>query len=174
MVSTVRSRGSKEGREGIHTKHVEDEADEAMVRSKRQENLVHDENMLKVVDDALAVEKVHCGDEPVPVEALGGAEGAGARGDVCDGDDLLEGDDLDGGDDDEDVDVAHEEGGEEDADHDEGPYGACPEVCFLLFVRGLFLLLGRGFLLRRRVGLASCSFSKSPGWSIVREGLCVW
>ena len=128
------------------TKHVENEANEAMVDRERQEDLVDDDNVLEVVDDGLAVQEIHGGREPVPVEALGGAEGAGARGDVGDGDDLLEGDDLDGGDDEDDVDVADEEGGEEDADHDEGPDGARPEVCLLLLVLGLFVLLGLGLL----------------------------
>lgn len=101
--------------------------------------------MLKVVDDRLAVQKVHCGCEPVPVEGLCRAEGAGPGGYVCDGDDLLEGDDLDDGDDEDDVDVAHEEGGEENGDHDEGPECAGDEVCLFLFVFGgfgVFLELG--------------------------------
>lgn len=131
------------------TNNIEHEADEAVVSGQGQQHLVHKDNMLKVVDDALPVQEVHGGGKPVPVQALGGAELAGSGGDARDGDDLLEGDDLDDGDDEDDVYVAHEEGGEEATDHEQRPY--CPryEVLLLLLVvvlrwwPGVFLQLRR-------------------------------
>lgn len=108
-----------------------------MMRSKRQQHPINQHNMLKVINHALAVEEIHGGAEEVPIQGLSKAEGAGARGDVGDGDDLLEGDDLHGGHDDDDVDVAGEHAAEEDGDHDEGPDGAGDEGLF-------FLLIGRG------------------------------
>jgi hypothetical protein len=132
------------------TKNVEDKADEPVVGGQREEDLVDEDDVLKVVDDALAVEKVHGGGQPVPVEALCGAQVAGAAGHAGDGNDLLERDDLDGRDDEDDVDVAHEEGGKEAADHDKGPKRPRHKVGLFLFILGdllLLFLLGRlGFL----------------------------
>lgn len=117
-----------------------------MVGSEREQDLVNEDNVLKVVDDALAVQKVHCGGEPVPVKALGRSQGAGAAGDVGNGNDLLEGDDLDGGDDCDHVDVAHEEGAKEDANHDKGPQRPRPKVGHFLFVLGSLFFGGGRFL----------------------------
>ena len=52
---------------------IEHETDEAMVGSKWQEDLIDQDDVLEVVDDALAVEKVHGGTEEIPVESLGEA-----------------------------------------------------------------------------------------------------
>lgn len=112
-----------------------------MVGSQRQEDPVDHDNVLEVVDDTLAVEKVHGYRQPVPVQALGGLDVPGATSSARDGNDFLERDDLDGGDDDDNVDVAHEEGGEEAANHDQGPYCALDEVGLFLFVVGELLLL---------------------------------
>lgn len=131
----------------LRTKDVEDEADEAVVSRQWQQNLVNENNVLEVVDDALAVEKVHGGAEPVPVKALGGAQVAGAAGDVGNSNDLLEGDDLDGGDNEDNVDVTHEKSGEEQGDHDEGPESTRVEVGLFLLVLGRLLLVGRRLLL---------------------------
>jgi hypothetical protein len=92
-----------------------------MVRRKRKQHLVHEHDMLKVVDDRLAVQKVQRRRQPVPAQRLGRSDLAHAAGDARDGDDLAKGDNLHGREDDDDVDVAHEEGGEEAADHDECP-----------------------------------------------------
>ncbi len=148
-----------------HTKDVKDEADEAVVRCKRQKNSINEYNMLKVVDDTLAVEKVHGRGEPVPVETFGGPQRAGTAGDVGNGDDLLEGDDLDAGDDGDDVDVTHEQGGKEDGNHDKGPDCPRPKVCLFLFVLSLELLCGRLVLLFYR-GLV---YARGPkGYSTTR------
>jgi hypothetical protein len=98
--------------------------------------------VLEVVDDALAVEKVHGGTEEVPVQRLGEAQAARLAGHIGDCDDLLERYDLDSGDDDDDVDVAGAQDPEEAKNHHEGPYGACYEVCLLLLVLGGWWLLG--------------------------------
>lgn len=119
-----------------------------MVRGKRQQDLIHQYYVLKVVDDAFAVEEVHGCCQPVPVEALGRVDGSRAARDVCDGDDLFEGDDLDGCDDEDHVDMAHEERGEEDGHHDESPERPRPEVGLFLLVLGLLLVRRRGFLQR--------------------------
>lgn len=113
-----------------------------MVGSQGQQQTVHHEDVLEVVDDALAVQEVHGGAEEVPVERLCETQAAGLAGHVCDCNDLLEGDALDGRDHDDDKEVACAEGPEEGGNHDESPYGAGNEV-------GLFLLiLGLGRLLR--------------------------
>jgi len=52
---------------------IEHETDEAMVGSKWQEDLIDQDDVLEVVDDALAVEEVHGGTEEIPVESLGEA-----------------------------------------------------------------------------------------------------
>ncbi len=93
--------------------------------------------MLEVVDDALAVEKVHGGAEEVPIQRLGEAQAAGLAGDIGYGNDFLEADDLDGGDDGDDVEVASAEGEEEAANHDQGPRGADDEVCLFLLILAL-------------------------------------
>lgn len=126
------------------TKDVEDEADEAVVGGEREQHLVDENDMLEVVDDALAVKKVHGAGEPIPVETLRGADRARSTGNGGYGDDFLEADNLDGGDDGDDVNVADEEGGEEQGEHAKGPEGARHEVCLLLLV----LFLGGGLLLR--------------------------
>lgn len=113
---------------------------------KRQKDLVHEHNVLEIVNHSLSVEKVHGGRQPVPVETLGRSQGAGTAGHVRNGDDFLEGDDLDGGDDADDVDVAHEESREEQGEHDKCPEGAGDKVCLFLLVLGLFLVGGWGFL----------------------------
>lgn len=124
---------------------VEHEADEAVVGGEGQQHAVDEHDMLEVVDDGLAVEEVHGGDEPVPVEALGGPQLARAAGHAGDGDDLLERHDLDDGDAGDDVDVAREERREEEADHDERPERADEEVGLLLFIFG-WLRGGRGVI----------------------------
>lgn len=88
---------------------------------KRQQDFVDKYDVLKVVYDALAVQEVHGRCEPVPVEAFGGAQGSGLAGNIGDGDDLFEGDDLNCGNDQDDVDVSHKQGAEEDGDHDKCP-----------------------------------------------------
>lgn len=108
-----------------------------MVGGQGQQDPVDEQNVLEVVDDALAVQKVHGGAEEVPVQRLGEAQAAGLAGDVGYRNDLLEADDLDGGDDGDDVEVAGAEGEEEAADHDQRPGGAHDEVCLLLLILGL-------------------------------------
>ena len=100
--------------------------------------------MLEVVDDALAVQKVHGGAEEVPVQRLGEAQAAGLARHVRNSNDLLEGDDLHGGDDDDDEQVAGAEGPEEAGDHDQRPYGARDEVCLFLLVLALGQLVDLG------------------------------
>lgn len=121
-----------------------------MVRRQRQENLVNQDNMLEVVYHSLSIQKVHGRSEPIPVEALCRSQLSRLAWDAGDGNDFAKGDDLDGGDDGDDVDVAHEEGGEEAGHHDEGPKGPRQEVGLFLVVLG-FLFgrrgLGRGLLL---------------------------
>jgi len=121
----------------VLTKDVQHEGDEPVVGRKGQQDAVDEEDVLEVVDDALAVEKVHGGPQEIPVERLGEAQTPRLAGHSMYGNDLLEGDDLDGGDYDYDVDVAGEQGPEEAAQHDKGPYGPGVEVLELLLVVGL-------------------------------------
>ena len=117
-----------------HTDHIKHKTDKPMMRSKRQQHPIDQHDMLKIINDTLAIEEIHSGAEEIPIQGLGKAERAGAGGDVGDGDDLLERDDLDGRHDDDDVDVAGEHAAEEDGDHDEGPDGAGDEGLFFLLV----------------------------------------
>lgn len=138
---------------------VENKADEAVVGRKRQQDSVDQNDMLEVVNDALAIEEVHGSRQPVPVECLGGHDVACSRGHRGNGDDLLEGHDLDRRDTSNDVDVAHEQGTEEAADHDKGPERPHQEVGLLLFVvRGLKRLLG--LVLRLGSGFRFVNLSK--------------
>ena len=61
---------------------IEHETDETMVGSKGQEDLVDQDNMLEVVDDALAVEEVHGRTQEIPVECLCEAQLTGSAWDV--------------------------------------------------------------------------------------------
>lgn len=161
-------RTEEPGKGGLRlTKDVEDEADEAMMGGEGQQHLVDEDDVLEVVDDALAVEKVHCAGEPVPVEALGGADVARATGDGGDGDDFLEADNLDGGDDGDDVDVADEEGGEEQGQHAKGPEGARHKVCPFLLV----FFLGRWLLLRVNMVVVSRFQTLDSGATHLLHGL---
>jgi hypothetical protein len=110
-----------------------------VVGSQGKQQTVHHQNVLEVVYDTFAVQKVHGSAEEIPVERLGKAQTPGFAGDVCDGNDLLEGYDLDGGDDDDNVEVAGSEGQEEEGNHNEGPYCARYEVCLFLLVLALGL-----------------------------------
>lgn len=111
-----------------------------MVSSQRQQDLVNQNNVLEVVDDSLAVEEVHCGCQPVPVETFSRSQGAGAAGNIGNGNNLLEGNDLDSGNDADNVNVTHEECGKEQGEHDKCPESAGYEVGLLLFVLGLLLV----------------------------------
>ena len=62
--------------------NVEHEADETVVGSKRQQDLVDQNDVLEVVNDTLAVQEVHGGSKEVPVESLCKAELARPAGDV--------------------------------------------------------------------------------------------
>lgn len=159
--------GLERGDEEDEAEDIENEADEAVVVGKRQQDLVDEHNVLEVVDDALAVEEVHCRGQPVPVEALGGLEGTGAAGDVGNGNDLFEGDDLDGGDNGDDVDVAHEEGNEEAGNHDQGPNGACPKVGLFLFIFGFLVFGSRWFLEEQKKKVSAFRSSTGPSQSMI-------
>jgi len=68
--------------QGAHTHDIEHEADESVVRGKGQENLVNQDNVLEVINDTLAVQKVHGGAQKVPIERLGQAQFTGPAGDI--------------------------------------------------------------------------------------------
>jgi hypothetical protein len=142
---------------GRLTKDVDKKTNEAVVRGQRQQNLVDEYYVLEVVYDSLAVEKVHGGSQPVPVQALGRTQLPRPARNARNRYDFAEGHDLDGRDNENDVYVTHEEGRKEAPDHDEGPEGARHEVGPLLLVFGL-LLDGRQWLL-----LASVSFTTLVG-----------
>ena len=115
--------GLEVGDEEDETDDVEHEADEAVVGGEWGEHAVDEDDVLEVIDDALAVEEVHGTGQPVPVEALDGLKIASFARDTGDGNNLLKADDLDSGDTGNDVDMPGEKGTEEAADHDEGPEG---------------------------------------------------
>lgn len=108
-----------------------------MVGRQGEQDSVNEQDVLEVVDDALAVQEVHGSAEEVPVQRLRKAQAAGLAGDVGYRNDLLEADDLDGGDDDDDVQVAGAEGEEEASNHDQRPCCAHDEVGLLFLVLAL-------------------------------------
>ena len=55
------------------THHIKHKADEAVMGRKRQQDLVNQDNMLEVVNDALPVQKVHGGPQEIPVQCFGEA-----------------------------------------------------------------------------------------------------
>jgi hypothetical protein len=55
---------------GARTEYVENEADEAMVGRKGQEDAINQNDMLEVVDNTLAVQEVHGGSEEVPIQGF--------------------------------------------------------------------------------------------------------
>jgi hypothetical protein len=137
------------------TDNVQHERNEPVVGGQREQDTVNEQNVLEVVDDAFAVEKVHGSAEEVPVERFGEAQTAGLAGHIGNCNYLLEGYDLHRRDNDDDVDVAGAEDPEEAENHDERPYRAGYEV-------GLFLLvLGRGQLWSLRL---------SAGYLCLAEG----
>ena len=75
----------------VLTSDVEHKADKAVVGSKREEDLVDEDNVLEVVNDALSVQEVHCRTQEIPVQALRKPQAPGAARYVGNGDDLLEG-----------------------------------------------------------------------------------
>lgn len=108
-----------------------------MVSCEGQQDTIHEQYVLEVVYDALAIQKVHCCPQKIPVQRLGEAETAGAAGHIGYGNDLLEGYDLYRGHDDDDVDMAGRHGAEEEGDHYQGPHSTLHEVRLLLFILGL-------------------------------------
>lgn len=113
-----------------------------MVSRKRKQDLVDEDNVLEVVNDAFSVEEIHGGSQEVPIQALRKSQASGAARDIGNGDNLLEGNDLNSSYDDNDVDVAGEHGPEEASNHDQRPDCAGNEGLLLLLIVGLW-----GFLL---------------------------
>ena len=110
-----------------------------MVRCQRQQHFVHQNNVLEVVYDALAVEEIHSGRKPVPVQALGRLQVTSPARNARDGDDFFEGYDLNSSDDGQDVDVTHKERREETSNHDEGPERSRDKGGLLFLVLGILL-----------------------------------
>jgi hypothetical protein len=112
-----------------------------MVGSEWEQDAVNKQNVLEIVDDALAIQEVHGSAEKVPVKRLGEAQTASLAGHIGDCNDLFERDDLHGRDNDDEVEMAGAEDPKEDGDHHESPYRAGYEVGLLLLV-----LAGGGLL----------------------------
>lgn len=121
-----------------------------MVRSEWQQYLVHQHDMLEVVDNALSIQKVHGRCQPIPVERFRKSQPSGSTRDVCDSYNFLERDDLNSCDNGNDVDVTHEHGGEEDTDHHHGPECSGHEGLLLL------LIFGWAGILRRLFKICQC------------------
>ncbi len=56
-----------------HTDDVKHKGNESVVGSQREQQAINHEDVLEVVDDALAVEKVHGRAQEIPVQRLGEA-----------------------------------------------------------------------------------------------------
>jgi hypothetical protein len=127
---------------GAPTKDIEKKADETMMGGQRQQHLVHQDDMLEVVNDTFTVQKVHGSRQPVPIQALCRLKVPSSTGNVGDSDHFFEGNDLNGSDDKNDVDVTHEERYEESTDHDQCPECPCHKVGLFLFVLDLLFFGG--------------------------------
>lgn len=90
--------------------------------------------MFEIVDDAFAIEEVHCGRQEVPVQGLSQRKILRFSGYGRDCNDFFEGDDLDSGHHGDDVNVTCKHGGEEGCYHYQRPYCACDEGLLFLFV----------------------------------------
>jgi len=112
-----------------------------MVGRKRQQYAIYHHNMLKVIDNALAVQKVHGCPQKVPVQGLCESQTARPTWHVHYADDLLEGDNLQNGDEHYYIEVAGEEAEEEAANHYKGPYCTSDEGFLLFFEIGLWCAL---------------------------------
>lgn len=112
-----------------------------MVCCEWLEDLINQDDVLKVINHTLSIKEVHSRRKPVPIQALRKAQSACSRWDIGNGNNLLEGDDLNSGNDEDDVDMTHGHGEEETPNHDECPYRAGKEGLLLLLVLGSFGLL---------------------------------
>lgn len=123
------------------TNNIEHKAEEAVMCRKWEQNLVHQHNVLKVVNNTFSVKEVHGRCQPVPVQRLCEAQPPCPAGHIRNGNDLFERHHLHGSDNSNNVNVTHEHGAKEDANHDERPYGSGNEGSLLEFVLGGMYLL---------------------------------
>lgn len=131
-----------------------------MVRRQGKQHLVDQEDMLKVVDDALSIQEVHGRSQEVPVQRLGKPDILLFTRGVGNGDDLLERDYLHRRHNANDVDVAGEHGNKEKRYHHERPYRPGNESLPLLLVLGQCGFLG--FLLDISAGPGNHRDTSSP------------
>ena len=89
--------------EGCLTNDIKHEADKSVVGCERQQDLIHKNNMLKVVYYTLSVEKVHSGSQKIPIERSGEPQVLRFAGHIGDSDDFFERHDLNPSDDENDV-----------------------------------------------------------------------
>lgn len=115
------------------TQHVQHEADKAMVRSERQQHFVDQQDMLEVVDDGFAVQKIHGDAQEIPVEGPCEWQTFLLGWDLGDTDDFLEGNNLNCRDQEQHIDVPAEHAKKETTDHDKGP-DRSNDKCLLLFL----------------------------------------
>ena len=127
---------------GTLTHNVEHKADEAVVGGQGQQHLIHQQNMLEVVNDTLSVQEVHGGGQEIPIQRFGEAQILFLAGNIGNGDNLLKRNNLDRRHDAKDVDVAGEHGDEEAGNHDKGPYCPGNKGLLLLFVLGQWGFVG--------------------------------
>lgn len=96
--------------------------------------------MLKVVDHALSIEKIHGCRQEIPIQRLCEPQVLLLIGDIGDSDDLLERYDLDSRDKGNDIDMTREQCNEETSNHNKSPYRPSDEGLLLLLIfrlRGL-------------------------------------
>lgn len=124
---------------------IKHKADKSMVSCEWQKYPINKNNVLKIIDDTLAVKEVHCCSQPVPVQTLCETQPTRTTGDIGDCNDLLEGDDLYSSHNGDNVEMSHEHGPKESSYHDKRPYRSRDEGLLLLFVirHGFLLLLIR-------------------------------
>lgn len=116
------------------THHVQHEADESMVGCERQKHLVHQQDMLEVVNDTLSVEEVHGRRQEIPIERFCKAQVLLSARNIRNCDDFLKGDDLNRRHNRYQIYMTGEHGTKEASNHDERPDRTSNKCLSLLFI----------------------------------------
>lgn len=136
------------------------------MRRKGQKDLVHEQNMLEVINDTFTIQKVHCYGKEVPIQRPRQWEVLLLGRDLGNVDDLFEADDLDGSNQEENVDMSAEHSQEETSNHCQSPYCTSDKGLFLLLI-----LIFWNFRLLFRLHSVDLGVSRSYGTAAIRHGL---
>ena len=109
-----------------------------MVSRKWQQDLVHQYDMLEIVNDTFPVEKVHGCCQPIPIQRLCKFQPSRPTRHIGNGNNFFERDDLNCCHNRQDIDVSHKHSAEKGCYHYQSPYRSRDEGLFLFLVLGRF------------------------------------